>query len=85
MTFFTRARRLVLGLGTGLVLAFAVAPAIAADADVEIVGLTFEPAQVTVAVGDTVTWTVSESIGAPHSVTSGTPDDPDKGSAVRFR
>jgi plastocyanin len=80
MTFFTRARRLALGAGTALVLAFVVGPAIAADHDVDIVGLTFEPAQITIAVGDTVIWTVTESIGAPHSVTSGTPDDPDRGS-----
>jgi plastocyanin len=80
MTFTTRGRRLALGAGTALLLAFAVAPAFAADHTVNIVGLTFEPAEITVAVGDTVTWEVTESIGAPHSVTSGTPDDPDKGS-----
>ena len=80
MTFFSGARRLALGAGIALVLAFAVAPAIAADQEVSIVGLTFEPAEITVAVGDTVTWRVTESIGANHSVTSGTPDDPDKGS-----
>lgn len=81
MTFFMRTRRLVLAAGTVVILAFAVAPAIAADQEVDIVSLSFEPAQVTVAVGDTVTWKVTESIGANHSVTSGTPDDPDKGSA----
>ena len=81
MTFFMRVRRLALVAGTVVILAFAVAPAIAADHEVDIVGLKFEPAQITVAVGDTVTWTVTQSIGANHSVTSGTPDDPDKGSA----
>jgi len=81
MTFFLRARRVAFGAGIALVLAFAVAPAIAADHEVDIVGLAFEPAEITVAVGDTVTWKVTESIGANHSVTSGTPDDPDKGSA----
>jgi plastocyanin len=80
MTFFMRARRLALVAGTVVILAFAVAPAIAADHEVDIVGLSFEPAEITVAVGDTVTWKVAESIGANHSVTSGTPDDPDKGS-----
>jgi plastocyanin len=80
MTFFLRAPRVALVAGIALVLAFAVAPAIAANEEVAIVGLTFEPADITVAVGDTVTWKVTESIGANHSVTSGTPDDPDKGS-----
>ena len=50
----------------------------AANADVSIVGTAFEPANVTVNVGDTVTWTVTESIGEPHSVTSGTPADAGK-------
>lgn len=81
MTFLMRARRLALIAGAVVILAFAVAPAIAADHEVDIVSLTFEPAQITVAVGETVTWKVTESIGANHSVTSGTPDDPDKGSA----
>ena len=79
MTFSTRARRLALAAGTTLVFAFAVAPAIAADHTVDIVGLTFEPAEITVAVGDTVTWEVTESIGATHSVTSGAPGGPDIG------
>jgi plastocyanin len=79
MTFSMRARRLVLTAGTTLVLAFAVTPVIAADHTVNIVGLVFEPPEITVAVGDTITWEVTESIGAPHSVTSGTPGDADAG------
>jgi plastocyanin len=54
------------------------APAIAADGAVSIVGKAFEPATITINQGDTVTWTVTQSIGEPHSVTSGTPEDSGK-------
>jgi plastocyanin len=49
------------------------APVLAAEHAVSIVGSTFEPARSTVAVGDTVVWTVTESNGELHSVTSGKP------------
>ena len=46
----------------------------AADGDVSIDKLTFQPAQVTVNVGDTVTWTVANAVPEGHTVTSGKPD-----------
>ncbi len=80
MTLSRPARRLAVVGGTILVLTLAAAPAIAADHPVSIVGKSFDPAQITIAAGDTVTWTVSQSIGEPHSVTSGKPGDADPGS-----
>jgi plastocyanin len=38
---------------------------------VSIIQKTFNPAEITVSMGDTVTWTVTEAIAEPHSVTSG--------------
>lgn len=74
----TRSRRLALVAALVLVVGAAVTPVLAANVAVSIVGKTFEPATVTVNVGDTVTWTVTESINEPHSVTSGTPQDSGK-------
>lgn len=79
MTFSQRIRRLGLGSGLVLAIALAAAPVLGADHAVGIAGLKFEPAQITIAPGDTVTWTVTESIGAQHTVTSGKPNDPDVG------
>jgi plastocyanin len=73
MTFSQRTRRLSLGAGTILAIALAAAPVLAAEHAVSIVGVHFEPAQLTAAVGDTVVWTVTESNGELHSVTSGKP------------
>ncbi|MBI3750539.1 MAG: cupredoxin domain-containing protein [Chloroflexi bacterium] len=42
---------------------------------ISIVQKTFQPSTLTVHVGDTVTWTVTEAISDPHSVTSGTYKD----------
>ncbi len=81
MTFSKRTRRLTLGAGAILAIALAAAPALAADHAVSIVGTKFEPAQLTIAVGDTVTWTVTESIGEQHTVTSGKLNDTDTGTA----
>lgn len=66
-------RTLRFGLVAGLLLAVAgaAAPALAKGEGVNIVDKTFEPATIQVAVGDTVTWTVTKSIGEPHSVTQG--------------
>ena len=81
MTFVPRAWRIALVIGL-LVAAGAVAvPAMAKDAAVSIVGTSFQPATITVAVGDTVTWTTTQSIGQQHSVTSGKPGAPDQGKA----
>ena len=80
MTFAARFRRLCLAAATMALVALAAAPAIAADHAVGIVDKTFNPAEITVTAGDTVTWTVTKSIGEPHSVTSGKPGDADAGS-----
>ena len=73
-----RTRRLAFVAGSLLVAAAAVSPVLAANADVAIKGKAFEPSTITISQGDTVTWTVTESIGEPHSVTSGTPQDSGK-------
>ena len=73
-----RSRRVAFAGSLVLVVAAAVSPALAADVGVSIVGTSFEPATLTVSRGDTVTWTVTEAIGEPHSVTSGTPADSGK-------
>jgi plastocyanin len=61
-----------------LLAAAAVAPVLAANADVQIIKKQFSPSEITIGVGDTVTWTVITSAGEPHSVTSGTPADSGK-------
>jgi plastocyanin len=68
----TVARPLALATGVLLVAAMAVGPVLAAGVAVSIVGKAYEPATITINQGDTVTWTVTESVGEPHSVTSGT-------------
>ncbi len=73
-----RSRRVAFAAGLLLVAAATVTPVLAAQAAVSIVGTSFEPATITVNQGDTVVWTVTEAIGEPHSVTSGTPADSGK-------
>lgn len=80
MTFVHRAWRHALALGVLLVAAITV-PVLASPLDVSIVDKSFQPATTTVNAGDTVTWTVTQSIGEQHSVTSGKPDIPDPGKA----
>jgi len=65
-------RTLALGAITGLVAAFIVglSPAQAADIEVKIDNFTFNPQQITVKAGDTVTWVNHDDI--PHTVTSNT-------------
>jgi plastocyanin len=79
MTFMHRSWRLALAIGLLLVAGATVAPVLAQEGAVSIAGLAFQPSTITVAVGDTVTWTVTESIGAQHSVTSGKPGGADVG------
>jgi plastocyanin len=72
------------GVGLGLAIAAVVtlAPAVLAAGPlaISIVDTSFQPTNLTVNVGDTVTWTVTKAISAPHSVTSGTgPSDPNTG------
>lgn len=74
MTFAHRSWRLALAAGTLVAAALAAAPVIAADHAVSIADKTFDPADVSIHVGDTVTWTVTKSINEPHTVTSGTPN-----------
>lgn len=71
MTFVHRSRRFVLAGGLLLVTMVLAAPALAATIAVSIADKTFTPADVVVAAGDTVTWTVTKSINEPHTVTSG--------------
>jgi plastocyanin len=73
MTLVHRTWRLALALGLLFVAAGAALPAIAKDVGVSIVDKSFDPANITVNAGDVVTWTVTKSIGEPHSVTSGKP------------
>jgi len=70
MTFVHRFRRFGLAAGLLVLALAAIPPAIAADSDVKIVEKRFDPARVVVAQGDTVTWTVEQAIGEPHTVTS---------------
>ena len=58
--------------------AFAGSASAAGPTAISIVDTSFQPADATVQVGDTVTWTVTKAIADPHSVTSGTPSDSGK-------
>jgi plastocyanin len=46
-------------------------PAASGANEIQIIQKTFQPANLTIHVGDTVTWTVTQAIADPHSVTSG--------------
>jgi plastocyanin len=80
MTLVHRFRRLVLVAGSLLVVLALAAPALAATIAVSIVDKSFQPADIVIRQGDTVTWTVTQSIGEGHTVTSGTPGASDAGS-----
>jgi plastocyanin len=64
------------GTATDTPAAEATAPPTTGDAEVEIVmqNTTFQPAEITVQAGTTVTWNNEDPF--PHTVTSGTRDDP---------
>jgi plastocyanin len=51
----------------------AVTPVLGKTVGVSIVNRTFDPDEIVIAVGDTVTWTVTTANGEPHSVTSTSP------------
>jgi plastocyanin len=70
-----KARALGAFAAVAAVAAFAVGSAVAANGEVSIDKLTFQPARVTIGVGDTVTWTVTNAVPEGHTVTSGKPDD----------
>lgn len=80
MTLVHRIGRLGLLAATLLIAAVAVSPVLAATIGVSIEDKQFTPAEIVVAQGDTVTWTVAKAIGEPHTVTSGNSADADKGS-----
>lgn len=50
--------------------AIVVTPVLGKTIGVSIVNRTFEPAEIVIEVGDTVTWTVTTANGEPHTVTS---------------
>jgi len=79
MTFVHRTWRLALVVGLLLAVGAIAAPALAQGGAVSIVGTSFQPSTITVGVGDTVTWTTTQSIGQQHSVTSGKPGGTDVG------
>jgi plastocyanin len=58
--------------------AFAGSASAAGPTAISIIDQSFQPADATIQVGDTVTWTVTKAIADPHSVTSGAPG-PDSG------
>lgn len=70
MTLVHRTWRLALAGGLLLVALAVISPALAADVGVSIAGKAFTPSQIVVAQGTTVTWTVTQGIGEPHTVTS---------------
>ena len=70
MTFVHRSWRAVLVVGVLLVGLAAISPVLGADVGVSIAGKKFDPADIVVAQGTTVTWTVTQGIGEPHTVTS---------------
>ena len=70
MTFVHRSWRLGLVATLALFAFAAVAPVLARTITVSIVNNTFDPAEIVIAEGDTVTWTVTTASGAPHTVTS---------------
>jgi plastocyanin len=80
MTFVHRTWRLGLVATLLLIAAAAIPPVLGATIGVSIAGKQFQPAEIVVAQGDTVTWTVTSAMGEPHTVTSGTPASADKGS-----
>ena len=70
MTLVHRTWRIALALGL-LLAAVLTVPALGKSAGVSIVDKTYDPATIEIEVGDTVTWTVTKSIGEAHSVTAG--------------
>jgi plastocyanin len=81
MTLVHRTWRPVLAGGLLLVALAVISPALAADVGVSIVGKSFQPSQIVVAQGTTVTWTVTQGIGEPHTVTSKKTDTLAQGAA----
>ncbi len=70
MTLVHRSWRFGLVATLALFAAVAVTPVLGATINVGLVNRTFEPAEIVIAAGDTVTWTVTTANGEPHTVTS---------------
>lgn len=81
MTFVHRSWRLGLAATLALFAAIAVSPVLGATIGVDIVDKTFVPAEIVIAEGDTVSWTVKTSNGEPHTVTSTAADGEAQGAA----
>ena len=79
MTLAHRPWRLAFAAGLLMVAVAAVSPALGADVGASLVDRAFEPPTLTIAQGDTVTWTVTKAVGEPHSVTSGKLNEPNAG------
>jgi len=70
MTLAHKTWRLALIGGLLLVGLAVISPALGADVGVSIAGKKFDPGTIVVAQGTTVTWTITQAIGEPHTVTS---------------
>jgi plastocyanin len=70
MTHMHRSWRLGLVAALAIFALIAVAPVLGKTIGVSIVNRTFEPAEIVIEAGDTVTWTVTTANGEPHTVTS---------------
>lgn len=81
MTFVHRSWRLGLVASLALFAVVAVAPVLANTISVSIENNAFDPAEIVIAEGDTVTWTVTTASGAPHTVTSAAADGAAQGAA----
>jgi len=80
MTLPNRFTRSIPVLAVAALAVFVVGTTAAANGDVDIDKLEFVPSEITVNVGDKVTWTVTDAVPEGHTVTSGQPADADQGS-----
>ena len=80
-----RTWRIVLIGGLLLVALALISPALAADVGVSIAGKKFDPDKIVVMQGTTVTWTITQGIGEPHTVTSKAEGDGKAGAAFDSR
>jgi plastocyanin len=85
MTLVHRTWRMALVAATLLVALLAISPVLAATINVSIEDKLFKPAEIVVAQGDSVTWTVTKAINEPHTVTSGKSGDVGEGAAFDSR
>lgn len=81
MTLVHRTWRLALIGGLLLVGLAAISPVLGDNVGVSIAGKKFDPGKIVVAQGTTVTWTITQAIGEPHTVTSKKTDTLAQGAA----